>query len=334
MRGISRQGRPGRLSFGFEFKASRFLLWTLFLVLLGFPLWANLRAPFQMDGLFSGALKLENGEPGLVLLGEEIRVVFPDMDIRALSPEDTVSFTVTYEFDSRLPGEVTLPVHFIALDIQALEVALNGSPLPVEFSAEDEAKLECLKFLVHHRSSFLPEFYGRFLDRIGKKTTPDLTGEYLGNLSIRDIFDWQAPVDTNKNDFPLAGFRITLKPGRNSLILTYRQRFYVEERGHGYFSAWPEKGITGIDYLLYPIRTWPPAEDFKFRVSVEIPDFHKRKLFLPSWKIPRIKSNLSLVADYDRKKHLTRLRGDFDQIPADIFTLLVWVDKKAPDYLK
>ncbi|MCJ7682560.1 MAG: hypothetical protein MUP70_17660, partial [Candidatus Aminicenantes bacterium] len=283
-------------------------------------------------------------EGGLLLVREDLYLVFPDMNIRALSPEDTVSFTVTYEFDSRLSGEITLPVHFIALDIQALEVVLNGQPLPVGFVSEDAAKKECLQHLRLHRSLFLPDFYGRFLNRVGRSagggsgrdqdSQSARTDESLKTMSMNEIFDRYSPEESEQADFPLAGFNLSLKPGRNTLVVTYRQRFYVEERGHGYFKSWPEKGVTGIDYLLYPIQTWQPSENFKFRVSVEIPDFHKKKLLSTSRKIPDIRSNLDLQAIHDRKQHITRLSGDFDRIPADIFTLLVWVDKKVPDYLK
>jgi len=304
-----------------------FLILLLFM-LTGLSMQANLRAPFQMDGYLSGALKLSGGEGGLFLVREDLRLVFPDMNIRSLRPEDTVSFTVTYEFDSRLSGEITLLVHFIALDIQSLEVALNGRPLSVTFGTEEAAKEECLQYLRIHRSSFLPDFYSRFLNRVGR------TDESQKTMSLNEIFDRHNSEESKDPDFPLAGFDITLKPGRNTLVITYRQRFYVEERGHGYFKAWPEKGVTGVDYLLYPIRTWKMAENFEFMVNVEVPDFHKKKLFANSRKIPTIRSNLDLEATHDRKEHVTRLSGDFDHMPADILTLLVWVDKKVPDYLR
>ena len=320
------------------------LLFSLLFLTFGSLLQANLRAPHQMDGYLSGALRQSGKEGSLTLLGEDIRIVFPDMKIRALYPDDTVSFRVTYEFSSRLLEEVSIPVHFIALDIQDLEVVLNGIPLSHKYDIEDEAKIECLRNLLNHRSSFLPDLYSMFLDRFRK--TKGLTGshnqaplplledDYLKSLSIREIFDWPVPEEKNNIDFPLAGFWMNIKPGLNSLVITYRQRFYVEERGHGYFRAWPEKGVTGFDYLLYPIRTWSLDEDFKLLISVQIPDFHKRKFGFIARKRPNFRSNISLSGNHEKKAHMTTLTGEFARIPADIFTLLVWVDKDAPIYLK
>ena len=301
---------------------------VLFLSGIRFPLYSNLRAPRQMDGYMSGVVKPIVGENDVILLREEIRVVFPDMNIRTLSPSDTVSLTVLYEFENLRLETISIPVHFIALDIQSLETALNGVPLAVEFQREDEAKAECLKNLVRHRSSFLPNFYGGFLERTAAR-------EEMVSLipSMGDAFDWPGSPDRNRNGFQLAGFLLTLGPGRNTLIVSYNQRFFVEERGHGYFGSWPEKGVTGFDYLLYPIQTWVPAKDFKFRVSVIIPDFHKKIFVFTKRKIPVYRSNLLLSRDYDRQAHLTLLRGEFESVSADIFTLLVWVDKNAPLYL-
>ncbi len=71
-------------------------------------------------------------------------------------------------------------------------------------------------------------------------------------------------------NLPLAGFVITLKPGRYTLTVSYKQKLFVEARRHGYFRHWPEKDVTGIDYLLYPIWSWPTADTFRFTVEIEV----------------------------------------------------------------
>jgi len=53
-------------------------------------------------------------------------------------------------------------------------------------------------------------------------------------------------------EFKTAALDLKIKPGRNDLTIRYRQRPFVAEFRYGYTAAWPARGFTGFDYLLYP----------------------------------------------------------------------------------
>jgi hypothetical protein len=314
------------------------------LILLAFSsALANLRAPRQVDGFLSGGLNSSDPAAGIIFSREEMRISFPDMDSRKLTTAATVHFAIVYELENSQAQAVIMPVYFIAVDIQSPQATLNGEPLSLEIRGDPAEKSEFLRRLARHRSSFLPRFYTEFLERVRREAglgsepadswLSELEKKDLSALPVESVFDRMSSESQPQKDLPLVGFALKLKPGKNTLVLNYEQRFYVEERGHGYFASWPSKGVSGFDYLLYPSRTWKLHQDFRLDITIALPDFHKKRFFIKSWKRPQIKSNLDFAGDYNSKKHLAVYKGSYRNIPADILTFLVWVDKKAPNYL-
>jgi hypothetical protein len=139
--------------------------------------------------------------------------------------------------------------------------------------------------------------------------------------------------DGSAPEFKTAGLDLKLRPGRNSLSIRYRQRPYVAEFRYGYTAAWPARGFTGFDYLLYPALSWDADKDFRFSVSVEIPYYQGKFLFFRRWDEPQTKSNVDLRAEKAGPPHVRILRGEFDRMPAEIMTVLVWFDPQAAVYL-
>jgi hypothetical protein len=299
---------------------------------LHLPASANLRAPRQVDGMFSGALKIGLPPGAVVLLGETLRISFPDFDTARLTPRDVVRVSAVYEFQNTAPGPISLPVRFIALDLQEITASLDGWPLEIRMVESPADKSECLAALASHRAAFLPGFYEDFLARLksageSESRAPDPAKIPFGKV-FRRTFETEPSAD-----FPTAEFLLTLVPGKNSLTVRYGQRMFIEERNHGYFAAWPEKGFTGFDYLLYPAQSWPMSPAFSLRLTVDVPDVRAKRLFFRFWKRPFLKSNIEFREEPGPVRRARTFRADTHGLPADILTILLWTDKDAGRYL-
>ena len=306
------------------------------------PAWANARAPKRVDGFLSGSVKGVPLAKAVTLRGEELRVVFPDFQSKLSEAGDTVQFSVRYEVENLAAGPVTVPVKFLAVDIRDLAAKLNNLVVPAELVADQVEKVECLARLARHRQAFAPNLYSTFLSelrkRAGLQEAPD--GEWLSKLEKTDLsglnfgdlspWGWKS---AKNEDFKTAKLALVLKPGRNTLEITYRQRLFVEERDNGYFSSWPQKGFTGADYLLYPAASWPLAKDFRLTIRVEVPDYHHKVLFGTSWHQAIVRCSPALKDIPADKKHVRFLEGNFTGIPTDILAVLVWFDKNAARHL-
>ncbi len=152
-------------------------------------------------------------------------------------------------------------------------------------------------------------------------------------MKFADLYPWAVRGAKEEADFRATKLGLRLKPGRNTLEILYRQRMFVEEKGYGYFSSWPAKGFSGVDYLLYPAASWPLAKDFQIFIRVEVPDYHHKILFGTSWHKAHIRCNPALKDAPTDKKHLRVLEGHCAGIPTDILTVLIWFDEKAFRYL-
>jgi hypothetical protein len=305
--------------------------------------WANLRAPKRVDGFLSGSLKSVPLAEAIALRGEELRVVFPDFQDKLSEVMGTVEISVRYEIDNVASGPVTIPVRFLAVDIREPTARMNGQAIPVEMVADSAEKMECLARLARHRSVFTPELYRGFLSELRKRAglndVPDsewlsgLEKADLAGLKFKNLYPWGLPSVKDETDFQAAKLDLALQPGRNILEIVYRQRMFVDEKGYGYFSSWPAKGFTGVDYLLYPAASWRLAKDFRLAIRVEAPDYHHKILFGTSWHKPYVRCDPALKDVPTDKKHLRILEGHFAGIPADILTVLIWFDEKALRYL-
>lgn len=314
------------------------------LAMAGFSLnsaWANIRAPLKVDGHFSGSIRSLPVSAAVKLLREDLRIVFPGFKPKPSEGEALVGITVQYEIFNSQGSEIEMTVHFLAVDIQTLTAFMDGLALPVEISPDPGERSECLWRLARHRSIFQGQFYKGFLQQIrraaGLKDSPDaewldaLEGKDLQGVDPREVF----PVSgwrSRAADFSSAGMRLRLKPGINKLQVAYSQKMFVDERDYGYSSGWPERGFSGVDYLLYPATSWPLDANFKLVVSAEIPEMPAKQLFGKTWLQPGFRSNLAIVETKSERPHVRFLRGEFAGFPADILSILVWFDAKASRY--
>ena len=322
-------------------KRMLFLWAAAVLVLL--PSWANMRAPKRVDGFLSGSLRSVLPAETLTLRGEELKVVFPDFSAKLSEISGTVEFTARYEIDNAASGPVTIPVRFLAVDIRELAARMNGRAISVEMVADPAEKMECLARLARHRTVFMPELYKGFLSELRKRAglndVPDsewlsgLEKADMSGLKFKDLYPWGLRDVKDEADFQAAKLDLALQPGRNVLEVVYRQRMFVDEKGHGYFSHWPAKGFTGVDYLLYPAASWRRAKDFRLAIRVEVPDYHHKILFGTSWHKAHIRCDPALKEVATDKKHLHLLEDHFAGVPADFLTVLIWFDEKAFQYL-
>ena len=321
----------------------RMLLLSAAAVLFLSPSWANLRAPKRADGFLSGSLRSGLPAEMLTLKGEELKVVFPDFSAKLSEISGTVEFTARYEIDNAASGPVTIPVRFLAVDIRELAARMNGRAISVEMVADPAEKMECLARLARHRTVFMPELYKGFLSELRKRAglndVPDsewlsgLEKADLSGLKFKDLYPWGLRDVKDEADFQAAKLDLALQPGRNVLEVVYRQRMFVDEKGHGYFSHWPAKGFTGVDYLLYPAASWRRAKDFRLAIRVEVPDYHHKILFGTSWHKAHIRCDPALKDAATDKKRLRVLEGHFAGIPVDFLTVLIWFDEKIFRYL-
>ncbi|MCX6565065.1 MAG: hypothetical protein NTW38_01345 [Candidatus Aminicenantes bacterium] len=304
---------------------------------------ANMRVGRKVDGVFTGSLKAIPSAASIRLLAEDLEAAFPDLDLARLGPRDTLLIKATYEVENRSDQLIALPVRFIAVDIQDLAAELNGRSLTVSIVEAPGEKSECLARIARHRNAFLPVFYQDFLKQIRRLTGLDQEPDdrWLVKLSQIDASGLESASlfprtieSPPEKDFPAAEFEIPLPPGKSRVVVTYRQRLYIEERNHGYFAVWPKKGVTGFDYLLYPAGSWDLDPGFRIRISVEVPDARGKKFFFKTWERPTIKCNLPLRPQEGRTKNIRMFKGDFAGLPADVLTFLLWVDKAAAAYVR
>jgi|GEM_PF-1823907 len=309
---------------------------------LALPAQANLRMARKVDGLFSGNLK-STAAAEIRLVAEYLDAAFPGLELSTLSPRDTIRFNASYEIDNRSSQPRSVALRFIAVDIHDLSAELDGRALAVTIRDAPEEKKECLLRIARHRAGFLPGFYEDFLRRL--RTAAGLDEEsderWIQKLEER-AFD-SLPAESlflrtlespSEADFPAAEFEAVLPPGRSRLTVTYGQRMFIDERGHGYFAAWPKKGVTGFDYLLYPAKTWDIAPEFQLHLSVRLPDARAKSFFFRTWKRPAVKCSLPLRDEPTGEKHIRILKGEFADLPADILTFLFWFDPKAAGYVR
>lgn len=320
----------------------RFAVLTALVSILAAATAANVRAPIKMDGFFSGHISGVPMADAVKLVREDLRFVFPSFEPR-LSPEDSnVGIIVHYELRNDLDAEVSIPVRFLAVDIRDIKVWLDGRPLPFELAPDAAEKSECLRRLARHRSAFMPSLYEDFLDSIreeaGLADSPDhewldaLKGKSLENMEPKGLYAL-GPWSSESMNFQPAAFDLKLRPGLNKLEIAYSQRMFIDERGHGYFTGWPKKGIGGVDYLLYPGGSWPMDPEFKLTVTAEVPDMPVKRLIGRGWVRAEFRSNLDFRETPAGRPRTQVRTAEFTDFPSDVLSLLIWFDPKALRYL-
>lgn len=295
---------------------------------LALPAAANLRAPRKVDGTFSGGLR---GAPAsrLRLVRERLEASFPALSLSYTDYKSPVWFRVVYEIENPGSAPVKVPLRFLAVDIRELSVTLNGSKVKASVREAPEELAECVVVMARHREGFLPGFYGDFLKRlrlhVGREEAPTWNEAFPRTLE-----------EPEGNEPEAADFEAAFPPGRSELVVSYAQRLFIDERGHGYFAAWPKKGVTGFDYLLYPAKAWTLAPGFKLAVSIEVPEAAGKKLFFNVYKKPSIRCNLPLrEVPGCAFGNGSTYKGEFTGgMPANVLTFLLWFDDAAAAYLR
>lgn len=296
---------------------------------LALPAAANLRAPRKVDGTFSGHLQTGPAAARLRLLGERLSAQFPAMSLAAMDPRSPVWFRIVYEVENLDRAPVKAPLRFLAVDIRDLRVEINGQAVKASVRRAPEELAECVVAMARHREGFLPGFYGDFLKRlslqVSREEAPSWNEAFLRTLEEPKGIEPEA-----------ADFEAVLPPGRSEITVSYAQRMFIDERGHGYFAAWPKKGVTGFDYLLYPAKSWPAAPGFKLAVAIEVPEAAGKKLFFNVYKKPSIRCNLPLrEVPGCAWGNGSTYKGEFTGgMPADVLTFLLWFDDAAAGYLR
>ena len=305
-------------------------------------LWASVRPPINVDGFVSGSLAGPPVASGITLASVDISFLFPAFREDLSDDKALVEVAVRYGIFNGLKEEVEIAAGFPAVDILNVTATLDGKPLAVGFSPDAAAKSAGLSKLALHRSAFMPPVYKDFLTRLrevaGLKDRPDadwplaLKGKDLGGIGPNEIYPvgrWRA----NAGEFRSAGMKLPLKPGLNELRVSYTQRMFVNERATGALEGWPQRGLSGLDYLLYPSVSWPLTDGFRLTVSVEIPEMPSKLMFWTIWLKPAFKSNLAFREGRAERPHVRLHQAEFEGFPADILSLLVWFDGKPAQSL-
>ncbi len=263
-------------------------------------------------------------------MAERLEAVFPELDLSHTDYKSPVRFRIVYEIENAGAGPAAVPLRFLAVDITGLSVELNGKAVSAVIKQAPEETAECVVLMAKHRSGFLPGFYKDFLGRLQAFVEKDAGGPTWSEVFVRTL-------EEAKSDDPAAAdFEVVLPPGRSRLVVQYGQRMFIDERGHGYFAAWPKKGVSGFDYLLYPAKAWPMDRAFKLTVLVSVPDARAKKLFFRVKRGPTVKSNLALKESLAGDGNGNRLfEGEFaGGMPADVLTFLLWFDENVASYVK
>jgi hypothetical protein len=269
----------------------------------------------------SGGLRVDLPPGAIRLTREDMRIVFPGFNSQTSFRDAAVSVELVYEFDNVSGRDIALTAQFVAVDIRSLEARMNDLPLASVAAGNEAEETECLSRLAAHRRAFFEPLYRPFLQALKPDAAPA--------ARFSAIFGHTPLGEATPPEFKTAALDLKIKPGRNDLTIRYRQRPFVAEFRYGYTAAWPARGFTGFDYLLYPARSWEADKNFRFTVTVEIPFYQGHFLFFPKWDEPLYKSNIDLRPVHAGPPHRRILRGEFDGLPADILTVLVWFDPKA-----
>lgn len=310
-------------------KTHRIASLALLTVAIALPAAANLRAPRKVDGTFSGSLAAGPAGTKLRLMAERLSASFPRMSLSQMDPKALVYFQVEYEIENGGEAAAKVPLRFLAVDIKDLMVELDGKAVIAVVKQAPEELAECVALMAKHRSAFLPGFYKDFLSRLQAFVDKDAGGPPWSEAFVRSL-------EEAKADEPSAAdFEAVFPPGRSRLVVRYGQRMFIDERGHGYFAAWPKKGVSGFDYLLYPAKAWTTDPGFKLAVSIEVPEAAGKKLFFNVYKKPSVRANLPLrEVPGCAWGNGSTYKGEFSGgMPADVLTFLIWFDENAASYV-
>ena len=271
---------------------------------------SNMRAPYYIDNSFSGQIKRKEIARNIELQQEKMQIILPRFHVNSIKPysmSNYVSFDVTYVLYNKSKSTMRVPIEFLALNIHKPVVKINGEKVNYKLVENKKNLIEFYKKLKKHRLNWKPKIYKYYKSRVEGLKYQDYDRKFVPKELQFDAF----------------GFTVELKPGVNKLnvYLNYKSTF-IDEGTPNYNTFNSSRAVFGFDYLFYPALSWKKSSDFKLNIEVELPDFIKRGNIGDDYFEAQYNSNLKFSAEYDNRNHKTILKAEYDDFPADIFTLL------------
>ena len=250
---------------------------------------ANVRAPVSNDGDVASAIRTQEAIDSVVLEGEILSIAFNR--ILDESWGESAAVVAQYTLRNTSTAPVSLDLQFMATDIEKPVVSLNGVELPEPETSPMNAtdREEALAMLKPLRSQW----------------------------SRDDEFQPQ-----------VATYRVVLEPGLNTMKFKYKQTALFYENTTRYGMPETLGATIGLDYLLYPAKSWQVSKSFKLAVRVVIPDMLDDGWFVDDYYEPLLSANYTFEADYDETSRVTTFSGTFDEL-GDVLSLrFKWGDSR------
>lgn len=251
------------------------------------PAAANMRAPLAADGSFSEHVR--GAHPNAVLLRERFVARMPSLTVGGFVHDLHARIDVEYDIDNTSGSVLRLPVRFLAVGADQATIRVNDASVVIDRVVDDDERRAARQRIARHRCAW---------------SEGDITGALLrrcsGDLDEHaQILDRPHAERARSGDgeerFDSLAFDVELRPGANTVRVTYRQALRFREGPHGYFTGLGVRGAHyGFEYLLYPAETWRRADDFTFDVRIDVPHVCQRGLFSNTYLVPALRSNLPL----------------------------------------
>jgi hypothetical protein len=279
---------------------------------------ANMRGPETSQGGYSGSLALRVAAD--VRFHDEQLDISIDADSKDLVPRNA-QVDAVYHLENRAQDALDVPVQFLGLSIEHAKISLNDRDIDFDLHTDQGQQRDVLRRLVEHRCARAAAggTFGQPLD--------DLLGQIGGSCdelsALRKRIERVELHSLRMYDkLDTVRFTLHLVPGMNEVRVRYEQPLFVREGEYGYFSSgFGRRGaVFGLDYLLYPARSWSLDPAFHLDVGVRLWHQKTRRLWRDRYVPQRWESNLPLVDQREPRPHFYELRGKFSTLPADILS--------------
>jgi hypothetical protein len=294
-------------------------LLSVVLVSLSGAALANMRGPETSQGGYSGSLASR--------VASDVRFHDEQLDISIdAASQDVVPryarVDALYHLENRAHDALDVPVQFLGLAIEHAKISLNGRDVDFDLHTDQGQQRDVLRRLVEHRCAraaaggTFEQPLEDLLRQIGG-SCDDLSGvrKRIERVELHSLL--------MHDKLETVQFTLHLVPGMNEVRVSYEQPLFVREGEYGYFSSgFGRRGaVFGLDYLLYPARSWSLDPAFHLDVGVRLWHQKTRRLWRDRYVPQRWESNLSLVDHNEaHASPFYELRGKFSALPADIFS--------------
>ncbi|HOQ40583.1 MAG TPA: hypothetical protein PK178_00440 [Smithellaceae bacterium] len=307
------------------------LFHVIFFILCGHA-YANV-SRIHKDHHFSGNIKQVKTSDHLKLYREDIRVVFPMIELDSVSLQKKIDMDVNYIIENQSTSAIEIPLQFLGISVSDAIVLLNEKSILLGFVEDNKAEQEFLARITEHRHQWNKRRYEQYfidLDYIksGKKMSRSLS---LIHMTAPEFIRVARNIENLSEVFPGAGklnvirFHVRLLPGKNKLTIRYKQGLFVD--GHTSYIGGPAF-VCGFEYLLYPAFTWKMNPDFELFVSVTLPDYLKKGWLWDSRITPLAESNLTLKKMYNSQARVTTYSMRSKSFPAPVLAFIALREKK------